>query len=329
MFVSKTPYRISLFGGGTDYPDYFNEFSGITVNFAISNYCTIFYRKTSEVFDRSFRLRYFQNEYVNKISDIKHPVIRSVFSEFDVTSGEVVHIGDLPAMTGIGSSSSFTVGLINVVAQSKGITLGEKDLAEKAIDIERRVLSEAGGFQDQIITAHGGIGVTVFENSNSFRYERFKLSDKNLALLNKSFVMVFTGGSRYSHDIAKQQSTMNKELIHKLHDIKSVAIQAECEFRKRKIDIAEIGSLLDSQWKIKRRVSAQISNQNIDELYEYGIKCGSLGGKLVGAGGGGFILFVVESSHMSEFLKNFDQKITHKISISNAGSLVMDTNRHF
>ena len=295
MIISSTPFRISLFGGGTDYPQWFREHGGAVLGMSIDKNCFLSVRELPPFFGHKSRIVYSQVELINKIEEIKHPVVRSVLGEMEITKGlEIHHMADLPARSGLGSSSSFTVGLINALNSMENVRVSKESLANEAIHIEQEVLQEVVGNQDQIWAAFGGLNRIEFSHDGSFQVEPLKI-DKSIKdeLLN-SFMLFFTGFSRFSSEIAEIQIRNIENSQSERHQIREIVDVAENVLKSRSFTISELGSLLGNTWELKKQFGNNVTNKNIDEIYEAGIRAGAYGGKLLGAGGGGFLLFIVD-----------------------------------
>lgn len=308
MIISRTPYRISFFGGGTDYPSWYLEHGGSVLSTSIDKYCHIFLRRLPPFFEHKHRIVYSQIESVKTIEEIRHPVVRTLMQYLKISDGlEVHHDGDLPARSGIGSSSSFTVGLLNTLIAYQGERISKEDLARKAIYLEQKLLQEAVGSQDQIAAAYGGLNRIVFHTDGSFQVNPVVLSQDRKELLERHLMLFFTGQSRTASDIAKKQIENINNVKSELTTMQSM-VDTGCNIlQKGSIPIGEFGKLLDESWKLKRTLTDKITTSEIDQIYKTALKAGALGGKLIGAGGGGFILFFVEPGlqpKVREKLKN-------------------------
>lgn len=308
MIISRTPFRISFFGGGTDYPDWYTENSGAVLSTTIDKYCYISIRYLPPFFEHKYRVVYSFIENVKKIDEIKHPVVRALLNLYTVDKGvEIHHDGDLPARSGLGSSSSFTTGMLNAIYALKGRIISKYDLAQKAIHVEREILKENVGSQDQIAVAHGGLNKIIFHGNHDFCIEPLTLNRERIKELEDHLMLVFTGFSRFASEIAVEQIKnipFKKKELRMMLEIVNHAVN----ILNSNTDIAEFGNLLDQTWQLKRSLSHNISNLTIDTLYSLAKKNGAIGGKLLGAGGGGFMLFFVKPEKrqkLSEALKDF------------------------
>jgi D-glycero-alpha-D-manno-heptose-7-phosphate kinase len=320
MIITKTPYRISLFGGGTDYPAWYRKNGGAVLSFAINKYCYISVRHLPQFFEHKYRFVYSLIENVNSIRDIRHPAIRGVLQHLQWSAGiEVHHDGDLPARSGIASSSAFTVGFLNALNALNGRVSSKYDLANLATYIEQEVLQESVGSQDQVIVSYGGINKIDFPREGSFKVTPMVLSAERLALLESRVLLFFTGISRYSSDIAasKIASIPEKERqLTKIYDLVNQGISV----LEGDSNIDLMGEILHEAWKNKRELSPLISNDEIDRLYEDARGSGAVGGKLLGAGGGGFILLWAHPDNHEKIIKKLNNYIHVPIKIDYEGS---------
>jgi D-glycero-alpha-D-manno-heptose-7-phosphate kinase len=289
MIISRTPFRVSFFGGGTDYPAWLEGHPGAVLATTIDKYCYITARYLPPFFEHRSRIIYSQMEHVQAIDDIDHPSVRETLRFLDVVKGvEIHHDGDLPARTGLGSSSAFTVGLLNALYTLKGIAPAKDRLAAEAIHIEQTMIRENVGCQDQVLAAHGGFTHIGFGPGGSFVRTAIKLSPANLAAFQDHQMLFFTGISRIASEIAAEQvaniprRTRELEAMH--------AMVGEALRRLEAADLKGFGRLLDESWQFKRSLSQRISTPAIDAIYARAMAAGALGGKILGAGGGGFVL---------------------------------------
>jgi D-glycero-alpha-D-manno-heptose-7-phosphate kinase len=290
MIINRTPFRISFFGGGTDYPVWYKENGGQVLSTTIDKYCYITLRYLPPFFPHKYRVVYSNVEKVTNISEIMHPAVRACLEFLKVDKGvELHHDGDLPARSGLGSSSSFTVGLLNSLYALKGMMVSKLQLAKEAIYIERDVLKENVGSQDQIATSYGGLNKIIFNGDDNFKIEPVILPQTRIKELESHLMLFFTGLERIASTIAKSQidNTPNKtKELNMMHQMVDRAVGILCKNE----NILEFGKLLDEGWKLKRSLSDKISNPEIDNIYDAAMKAGVIGGKLIGAGGGGFML---------------------------------------
>jgi len=291
MVITRTPFRISFFGGGTDYPLWYRQNKGAVLTTTIDKYCYISVRHLPPFFEHKHRVVYSLIENVKDIKEIKHPAVRAILEYVDVKEGvEIHHDGDLPARTGLGSSSSFTVGLLNALYSLLGKMKSKEELAKEAIYIEQNVLKENVGCQDQIEVAFGGLNKITFLPDDSFIVEPVILPPGKKEEFQNYLLLYFTGISRYSSEVAKGQLEnieKNKYELKILHQM----VEDGIKILIGNSDLRDFGKLLDEAWQLKRSLSNKVSNPAIDEIYEKAKKIGVIGGKLLGAGGGGFMLF--------------------------------------
>jgi D-glycero-alpha-D-manno-heptose-7-phosphate kinase len=293
MIISRTPFRISLLGGGTDFPDYYLKYGGSVLSMSINKYCYITCRYLPPFFDYKYRVRYYEREETNNIDQIKHPSVRECLKYTKISKGvEIVHHADLPAMSGLGSSSTFTVGLLNALytLQSKMIT--KKALALEAIYIEQKIIGESVGSQDQTAAAFGGFNNINFAQKG-IEVTPVLSSESRIYELHSHMLLFFTGFSRVASEISKEQINLLDKNISQLDDIRD-SVNEGLKIINSNSSISDLGKLIGEQWKIKRTLTNKISSESIDSIYDIGIKNGAYGGKLLGAGGGGFILFIAD-----------------------------------
>jgi D-glycero-alpha-D-manno-heptose-7-phosphate kinase len=294
MIISRTPFRVSFFGGGTDYPDWFREHGGAVLATTIDKYCYISVRELPPFFDHRFRVVYSIVENVKEIGEIAHPAVRAVLQRLEVDKGlEIHHDGDLPARAGLGSSSAFTVGLLRAVHALRGRHTSKEALASEAIHVEHCMLREPVGLQDQISAAFGGFNHIVFRPDGSYGVEPVVLPRERLEMLQDHLMLVFTGISRLAPAVAKTVIDNLKQRTRELRAMQEMVARAIELLASPSEDIAEFGRLLDESWQLKRRLSDRVSNAEVDALYEAATRAGAVGGKLLGAGGGGFVLLFV------------------------------------
>jgi D-glycero-alpha-D-manno-heptose-7-phosphate kinase len=292
VIITKTPYRISFFGGGTDHPAWFKENGGKVLATTFDKYCYISVRPLPPFFDHKYRIVYSQIENINDIKDIKHPAVKEVLKYYNYVNGlEVHHDGDLPARSGLGSSSSFTVGMLNAMNALKGVYSSPHELASTAIHIEQDLIKECVGSQDQISAAYGGFNEIEFYKDGTFSVEPKIISQDRLQDLNDNLMLFFTGISRFSSEIAESQISNMKKCHSQMHELQDMVDEASSILGNLNTPLDEFGKLLNKAWENKRSLSDKVTNTQIDELYNAAIKAGALGGKILGAGGGGFILF--------------------------------------
>jgi D-glycero-alpha-D-manno-heptose-7-phosphate kinase len=308
MVITKTPFRISFFGGGTDYPGWYRKFGGAVLATTIDKYCYITCRNLPPFFEHKHRIVYSRIENVKHIYDIDHPAVKGVLGWMNVEQGlEIHHDGDLPARSGLGSSSSFTVGLINALKAMRGEMISKHQLASHAIHIEQNLLKENVGSQDQISAAFGGFNKITFHKDDSFEVAPLTFSWERREELRSHLMLCFTGFSRIADVIAKSKIDNLENRENELIRMGQMVDGAISILLNNIIPIEEFGYLLDLSWKYKRSLSDQVSTPEIDEIYEAAKQAGAIGGKILGAGGGGFmLLFAKPEMHkkIRERLKN-------------------------
>lgn len=292
MIITKTPFRVSFFGGGTDIEGFFRENDGAVLSTTIDKYCYVNVRHLPRFFDYSTELSYSRIERVTCIEDIKHPAIRNAMKMLNMHELRLTYEGDLPARSGLGTSSSFAVGMLNAFYALKGKYAGKDRLAREAIYLERTLCDEAGGWQDQIAAAYGGLNRINF-SGNGFEVQPVIVSPERKRQLNENLMLFFSGFTRFSGDIQKSNHVAAADKTVQLKEMCSLVDEAERILTDKRADLDDFGRLLDHTWRLKRTTGEKISTGTIDELYEKALKSGALGGKLLGAGGGGFLLFYV------------------------------------
>ena len=324
MVITRTPYRISFFGGGTDYPAWWRQHGGEVLGTTIDKYCYISVRSLPPFFKHKHRIVYSLIENVQTIGEINHPVVREAFNQLKVQGGlEVHHDGDLPARSGMGSSSSFAVGLLNALHVLRGEFISKQDLAKEAIHLEQELIKENVGSQDQIHTAHGGFNRVVFCPNGDHVIEPVIVPPARKEALEKHLLLFYTGISRFASEIAKTQigNFSNREI--ELKEMAQMVPEALSILCNSSTDIREFGKLLNQGWQRKRTLSNSVSNPAIDELYQKAIDCGGIGGKVLGAGGGGFLLVFAEPSHHQAVINGLDGLLHVPFQFENSGSRVV------
>lgn len=306
MIITKTPFRMSFFGGGTDIPTFFNEGGGAVLSTTFDKYCYVNVRHLPRFFDYSTELSYAKIERVTSIEDINHPAIRNAMRMLDMHEIRLTYEADLPARSGLGTSSSFAVGMLNAFYALKGKNADKKKLADEAIYLERILCNEAGGWQDQIAASFGGLNRINF-SANGYEVLPIIISPERKERLEKNLLMFFTGFTRFSAEIQATNNIASKDKTAQMKEMYSLVDNAEKILVDKYSDLDDFGRMLDHTWQLKRQTGAKISTDSIDSLYEKGIASGALGGKLLGAGGGGFLLFYVQPEYhesVKEAMKN-------------------------
>lgn len=292
MIITRTPFRMSFFGGGTDMKDFFQEYGGAVLSTTFDKYCYVNVRHLPRFFDYSTEVAYSKIERVTALEDIQHPAVRNAMQMLDMHEIRLTYEADLPARSGLGTSSSFAVGMLNAFHALKGKYVDKKRLADEAIYLERELCQEEGGWQDQIAASFGGFNRINF-SKDGYDVLPVIISKERKSQLNKSLMMFFTGFTRFSSDVQKANSGMSQEKIHRLQEMQLLVDKAEAILTDKHSDLDDFGRLLDYTWQLKRKTGNAVTNSNIDSIYSAGLKAGALGGKLLGAGGGGFLLFYV------------------------------------
>ena len=297
MIITKTPFRMSFFGGGTDMEDFFRVHGGAVLSTTFDKYCYVNVRHLPPFFDYRTELSYSKTERVTSIDAIQHPAIRNAMKMLDMHEIRLTYEADLPARSGLGTSSSFAVGMLSAFYALKGKYADKKKLADEAIYLERVLCGEAGGWQDQIAASYGGFNRINFNKDGTYDVLPIIISPERKKQLDQNLMMFFTGFTRFSSDVQKAnvaspetQEAREKRLLEML----DLVDDAEDVLTNKKRDLDEFGRLLDHTWKLKRQTGSAVSTSNIDALYQRGMEAGALGGKLLGAGGGGFLVFYVQ-----------------------------------
>lgn len=309
MIITKTPFRMSFFGGGTDMENYFRENNGAVLSTTFDKYCYVNVRHLPRFFDYSTELSYSKIERVTEVEAIQHPAIRNAMKMLDMHEIRLTYEADLPARSGLGTSSSFAVGMLNAFYALKGKYADKKKLADEAIYLERVLCNEAGGWQDQIAASFGGFNRINF-NADGYEVLPVIISPERKQKLNDNLMMFFTGFTRFSSDVQKVNRVSDREKHEQLKQMYALVDEAEQILVDKTRDLDDFGRLLDITWKLKRQTGTAISTGSIDELYERGIEAGALGGKLLGAGGGGFLVFYVQPEK-KEAVMNIMKDLMH------------------
>jgi len=324
MIITRTPFRISFFGGGTDYPVYYEEYGGAVLNTTINKYCYITCRYLPPFFDHKYLIRYSKKEMPQTIDEIQHPSVRECLRFMGIDRGiDLVHTGDIPAMSGIGSSSSFTVGLLNTLYALQGKMVTKRKLAFDAIHVEQNLIGEYVGSQDQVAAAFGGFNKIEFGGSEGIFIQPVTIEEQKLQYLQDRMLFYFTGFSRFASDIAREQVENISQKLKELHAMKAMVDEAIEIINGRIEGLDDFGRLLHEAWNIKKGLSCKISNGQIDQIYNAAIAAGALGGKICGAGGGGFILFFVPPENIEKVKETLKSFLLVPIRFENLGSHVI------
>lgn len=330
IVITKTPFRISLFGGGSDIPAYFNEHEGIVIGFAVKQYLYVTLSSLERLFDKKIRFSYSKLETVDCHTQLEHPYARQALeTNKNLHNGGFLDIhtfSDLPASSGVGSSSAFTVGFLNALYTINGNYICSNDLARKAIKLEREDLNEAGGWQDQIWAAFGGFNRIDF-SKQEFRISPMSVKRETYKLLENSLVIFFTSLTRSSSHIQKKSDVSQYKKNQILSKMVELSYQADQLIRTYTNNttqfLTNLGSLLHQSWELKKQLSGDVSTNSIDDLYNKGLENGALGGKLCGAGGGGFILFLVEPKKRQHLIESLSEYKSLPVEIEDSGSHVI------
>jgi D-glycero-alpha-D-manno-heptose-7-phosphate kinase len=324
MIISRTPFRISLFGGGTDYPAWFRENGGAVLGTAINKYSYISVRKLPPFFEHRFRIAYSRLEYVREIDEIVHPVVREVLTEVKPGDGLEIHSdSDLPARSGLGSSSAFTVGFLHALHALRGRMVTKLELGREAIRVEQELLKEAVGCQDQLWAAFGGFNHITFSPVGDFEVDPIILARDRRSELMQSIMLFFTGFSRNASDIAQHQITNIPYRTSQLRSIQTMVGDALTILREDANPIRSLGELLHESWSLKRELAESVSTPIVDEIYQAARQAGAIGGKLLGAGGGGFMIFLVEPDRRQQVRQRLADLIHVPVDIDYDGSKIV------
>lgn len=324
MIVTRTPFRVSFFGGGTDYPPWFRENGGAVLATTIDKYCYISCRHLPQFFEHKHRIVYSHIENVREIDEIKHPAVREVLRWAGVEKGlEIHHDGDLPARSGLGSSSSFTVGLINALAALQGNIASKQQLASDAIHVEQNIIKENVGSQDQISAAYGGFNKIVFNPDDTFDVQPIILNHERKSALENHLMLFFTGFSRIASEVAGSKIANLKNREVELKTMYQMVDESLSILQNNNTSIEEFGRLLNQSWQLKRSLSDKVSTPEIDVLYEAAMKAGAIGGKLLGAGGGGFLLVFAKPELQAKVKSALNHLVHVPFKFDNSGSRVV------
>lgn len=323
MIITKTPFRMSFFGGGTDMESFFREHGGSVISTTFDKYCYVNVRHLPRFFDWKNELSYSKTEKVSSVDDIQHPAIRNAMKMLDMHEIRLMYEADLPARSGLGTSSSFAVGMLNAFYSLKGKYADKRKLADDAIYLERNLCKESGGWQDQIAASFGGLNRINFNKDGSYEVRPIIIKPERKKQLNDNLLMFFTGFTRFSSDIQKENKSSSKEKFSLLRQMYSLVDDAERILVDNNTDLDEFGRLLDVSWRLKRNTGRAVTTNTIDELYEKGISSGALGGKLLGAGGGGFLLFYVLPEKKNSVIREMRKLLQVPFKFENTGSQVI------
>jgi D-glycero-alpha-D-manno-heptose-7-phosphate kinase len=325
MIISKTPIRVSFFGGGTDYPDYYKSFGGKALSTTIDKYIYITVKRAEGISDFKYKINYSKLEACNNINEIQHPVVKACLTFLEIDNPLEIHvISDLPAKSGTGSSSSFTVGLLNALYCLKDIEVTKEKLANDAIHIEQVLLNERVGVQDQLAAAYGGFNEMTFNTDESLVIKKMNLNESTIKKLDNNLLMFYTGVSRFAHQVLEEQiiNTKNQTINSDLLEIKNM-VQRGIEILIEGENLNKFGLLLDEAWERKKLLSNSISSNFLDQIYNSAKFAGAIGGKLLGAGGGGFFVFYVDEKNHEKVRRSLANYAEVKFNFENLGSRII------
>lgn len=323
MIISRTPYRISFFGGGTDYPAWYRQHGGAVLATTIDKYCYLSCRYLPPFFEHRTRLVYAKIENCKNNDEIVHPSVREILKHLQFERGiEIHHDGDLPARSGMGSSSSFTVGLLHALYALRGCMPSKEQLARESIHIEQDLLKEVVGSQDQVLAAHGGLRHVGFDRQGEVQVRPLTIGLDRMRELNAHLMLFYTGIKRTASDIAQTYNSWSDSRQKQLH-VMSALVEESLSILNSRRDLFAFGELLHKAWQVKRSLSVKVSNPYIDGLYEASLAAGALGGKLTGAGGGGFLLLFVPPDRQGAVRAALAQLIHVPFKFEFAGSQII------
>tara|TARA_B100001175_G_C19485398_1_gene629470 strand:- start:494 stop:1489 length:996 start_codon:yes stop_codon:yes gene_type:complete len=328
MIISKTPFRVSFLGGGTDLPQYHSDRPGKVIGMAINKYCYILFRNGNNIMDYNFRIAYSKIELTKKVDQIEHRSVKYSAKFFRHTKPfDILHNGDLPAKSGLGSSSSFTVGMTNIFRKINKLKISKKILAKNALEIEQKLSKESVGCQDQVFAAYGGFNIINFKKD---KYTVKNISNQNTKKIINSMFLVFTGLTREASKIEKYKIKNIKKKTSNLEKIYHRAVLGEKMLKSNTFQVKEFGKLMDESWQEKKKLTKNVSNKIVDKIYKIAKKEGAYGGKLLGAGGGGFICFLANKKDHNKIFKKLKSYKIIKPGISEEGSkIIIDNNNRY
>ena len=322
MIITKTPFRMSFFGGGTDMEEYFRENQGAVLSTTFDKYCYVTVRHLPRFFGYTSELAYSKTERVKAVDEIQHPAIRNAMKMLDMHELRLSYDADLPARSGLGTSSSFAVGMLNAFYALKGKYADKKKLADNAIYLERVLCAEAGGWQDQIAASFGGFNRINF-SADGYTVKPLIISPQRKEMLNNNLMMFFTGFTRFSSDVQKANAAAKQDKSAQLREMYQLVGEAERVLTDKDCDLNEFGRLLDYTWKLKRQTGSAVSTENINRLYAKGMAAGAIGGKLLGAGGGGFLVFYVPEEYQESVRNAMSDLLYIPFKFENGGTQVV------
>ena len=323
MIITKTPFRISFFGGGTDYPVWYKKYGGEVISTTIDKYVYISARELPKFFGYKYRVVYSKDEMVKTLNEIKHKPVREILKYFNIHSGLEIHCDtDLPSRSGVGSSSAFVVGFLHTLMCMKKKKINKNNLASQSIFLETKILKETVGSQDQVACAYGGFNNIKFIKNGRFTVNKIKLSKSNMQIIENNLFLVFSKIQRTAEVVAR--SFVNKlcdKKYREMQDINQILKEAKQNLKDNNID--NFGKLLHESWLLKKNLSNKISNNQLDGLYNHAIDSGASGGKLLGAGGGGFFVFYVQKKNHKLFLNKMKKNIVIPFKFEKNGSQIL------
>ena len=322
MIFSRTPFRMSFFGGGTDMAEFYNEYGGAVISSTFDKYCYVNVRHLPRFFEHKNQLTYSKIEKVNSPEEFQHPLVREGMKYLDMHELIISYDADLPARTGLGTSSSFAVGMLNSFYALKGKYVSKRQLADDAIYLERVLCKENGGIQDQIAVSYGGFN-RIDMDADGYKVSPIIIHPERKELLNDNLMLFFSGFSRLSSQIHAENKCDKSAKIKKLLEMKDLVNLAEAVLTDKHGDLDEFGRLLDHSWQLKMGTGTNISNNEIDYMYKTAKDAGALGGKLLGAGGGGFMLFYVPQENQAAVKKALEKYLYVKFKFENAGTEII------
>lgn len=323
MIITKTPFRMSFFGGGTDMEKFFREYGGAVISTTFDKYCYVTVRHLPRFFEYSTEIAYSKMERVTSIESIDHPAVRNAMKMLDMHEIRLTYEADLPARSGLGTSSSFAVGMLNAFYCLKGKFADKRKLADDAIYLERSLCQEAGGWQDQIAAAFGGLNRIDFNTDGSYTVKPIIIHPERKKQLNENLLMFFTGFTRFSSDMQRENQSGYDEKIKQLKEMYQLVDEAETILEDKYSDLDSFGRLLNKTWMLKKQTGKAISSSSINSLYERGLNAGAIGGKLLGAGGGGFLLFYVQPEKKESVMDAMSDLLYIPFSFEDGGSSVI------
>ena len=323
MIITRTPFRMSFFGGGTDMEIFFRKYGGAVLSSTFDKYCYVTVRHLPPFFTYTSELSYTNTERVSNIDEIEHPAIRNAMKMLDMHQIRLTYEADLPARAGLGTSSSFAVGMLNAFYALKGKYADKKKLADEAICLERVLCREAGGWQDQIAAAFGGFNRINFNTDGSYDVNPLIIHPERKKLLNDNLMLFFTGFTRFSSELQKLNAVGYAQKTAQLQEMLLLVDHAEKILTDKHSDMDDFGRLLDQTWRLKRQTGSAITTDSIDALYDKGIRAGALGGKLLGAGGGGFLVFYVRPERQAAVMDAMKELLYVPFKFEDGGTRVI------